>query len=168
MDMLLASEVYEYMEERVIESAIRMAWIGKVNFDGKVLETSTAHKFLFSYELGQSEDFEAKLRPDVYSFKRQVITVDRYNPHGLSYTGFFTRMKTLYNFELFVLFILISIYHMVLIMLYMMIDSMKPTGAKYMKFMMTMDPEVITMDEIQEMKDMGEMFPGMWEYLLLS
>ena len=125
-----------------------MAWIGKVNFDGKVLETSTAHKFLFSYDIGQSEDYEAKLRPDLLAFDRQIITVDRYNPHTLSYTGFFTRMKTLYNFELFILFILISIYHMVLIMLYAMIHSTKDTAAKYMMFMMTMDRSAITMEEI--------------------
>lgn len=168
MHMILDSKVYTYMEERVIEQAIRLAWFGKTNFDGKFMETSTAYRFLYHYDLGQREDFENKLRADSYSFNRKVMRADMYNPHAASFTGFFTRMMALYNFELFILFLLISIYHMILIMLYMMIDDMKPVAAKYMMFMMTMNPEIITMDEIQKMKDMGTMFPNMWSYLLLS
>lgn len=120
--MILDSKVYEYMEVRVIEQAIRLAWFGKQNFDGKFFETSTGYKFLFEYSIGQKEDFESKMRPDVYAFNRKVMSSEKYNPHAVSYTGFFTRMKVLYNFELFILFMLISIYHMILIMLYVMID----------------------------------------------
>ena len=95
------------------------------------------------------------------------MSAEKYRPHAASYTGFFTRMKALYNFELFILFLLISIYHMILIMLYILIDDMKPITAKYMIFMMTMDPAVVTTEEIQKMADMGTMFSGLWSSLLL-
>ena len=52
MHMILDSKVYTYMEERVIEQAIRLSWFGKTNFDGKFLETSTAYKFLYNYGIG--------------------------------------------------------------------------------------------------------------------
>lgn len=168
IDMLLEAEVYEFMEERIVEQAIRLSWLGKTNFDGKVMETSTAYKQLFQNDLGKKEDAEAKLRPDIFSFNRKVVPVESYKAHEWSYRGFFARMKMMYNFDLQVLFFLITVYHMILIMLFMMIDNMKPSMAKYMQFMMTQDPNAITMGEIDEMRDMGEMFPGMWKNLLLS
>ena len=47
MDRIFESGTYEFMEVRVIEAAIGLSWVGKQNFDGKFLETSTGYKLLF-------------------------------------------------------------------------------------------------------------------------
>ena len=60
-----------------------------------------------------------------------------YNPHSFTFLGVFKRMKILYNMEQLVLFVCISIYHMFLLMLYMMLTESKGTMAKFMKAMMT-------------------------------
>ena len=47
VDLIFEAGTYEFMEVRVIEAAIGLSWVGKQNFDGKLLETSTAYKLLF-------------------------------------------------------------------------------------------------------------------------
>ena len=77
-------------------------------------------------------------------------------------------MKVLYNLEQLVLFLLISVYHMFLLMLYMMLTDAKPTMQKFMMAMMTMDMSVMTMSEMTDLRDLFDMFPSVWKQLLLS
>ena len=77
-------------------------------------------------------------------------------------------MKILYNVEQIVLFLLISVYHMFLLMLYMMLTDAKPTMAKFMKAMMMMDMSVMTMTEMTDLRELFDMFPTVWKQLLLS
>ena len=46
-DLIFEAGTYEFMEVRVVEAAIGLSWVGKQNFDGKILETSTAYKLLY-------------------------------------------------------------------------------------------------------------------------
>jgi len=46
-DLIFEAATYEFMEVRVVEAAIGLSWVGKQNFDGKILETSTAYKLLY-------------------------------------------------------------------------------------------------------------------------
>lgn len=99
VDLIFEAGTYEFMEIRVIEAAIGLSWVGKQNFDGKFLETSTSYKLLFQFTIDQKQDNEAKLRVDGYSLNREVLSAESYNPHAFSFLGVFTRMKVLYNLE---------------------------------------------------------------------
>ena len=168
VDLIFEAGTYEFMEVRVIEAAIGLSWVGKQNFDGKLLETSTAYKLLFQFSIDQKQDNEAKLRVDGYSLNTKVLSAESYNPHAFSFLGIFTRMKVLYNLEQIVLFLLISIYHMFLLMLYMMLHDSKATMQKFMQAMMMGDTSVMTPSEMKELRDLFDMFPSVWKNLLLS
>ena len=45
--LLLETKVYEFLEVRVIEAAIRTFWLGKTNFSGYFMQQSTAFDMLF-------------------------------------------------------------------------------------------------------------------------
>ena len=77
-------------------------------------------------------------------------------------------MSVLYKLEQIVLFLLISVYHMFLVMLYMMLTEAKPTMKKFMQAMMTMDMSVMTMNEMTDLRDLFDMFPGVWKSILLA
>ena len=47
IDMIFESSTYEFLEVRVIEAAVGLSWVGKQNFDGKLMETSTSYKLLY-------------------------------------------------------------------------------------------------------------------------
>ena len=51
VDLIFEAGTYEFMEVRVIEAAIGLSWVGKQNFDGKLLETSTSYKLLFQFTI---------------------------------------------------------------------------------------------------------------------
>jgi len=99
VDLIFEAGTYEFMEVRVIEAAIGLSWVGKQNFDGKLLETSTSYKLLYQFGVDSKQDNEAKLRPDSYSINRELIRPESYNPHGFTFLGVFSRMKILYNLE---------------------------------------------------------------------
>ena len=168
VDLIFEAGTYEFMEVRVIEAAIGLSWVGKQNFDGKLLETSTSYKLLFQFSVDQKQDNEAKLRVDGYSLDRKVLSAESYNPHAFSFLGVFTRMKVLYNLEQIVLFLLITVYHMFLLMLYMMLHDSKATMKKFMEAMMMDNMSVMTPDEMKELRDLFDMFPSVWKNLLLS
>ena len=132
------------------------------------METSTAYKLLFQFSISQKQDNEAKLRPDGYSINREILSAESYSPHNLSFLGVFSRMSVLYKLEQIVLFLLISVYHMFLVMLYMMLTEAKPTMKKFMQAMMTMDMSVMTMNEMTDLRDLFDMFPGVWKSILLA
>ena len=77
-------------------------------------------------------------------------------------------MKVLYNLEQIMLFLLITVYHMFLLMLYMMLHDNKSTMAKFMQAMMMGNMSVMTMGEMQDLRDLFNMFPSVWKNLLLS
>ena len=77
-------------------------------------------------------------------------------------------MKVLYNLEQIVLFLLITVYHMFLLMLYMMLHDSKATMKKFMEAMMMDNMSVMTPDEMKELRDLFDMFPSVWKNLLLS
>ena len=57
---------------------------------------------------------------------------------------------------------------MFLLMLYMMLHDNKETMAKFMGAMMMGDMTVMTMSEMTDLRDLFNMFPGVWKNLLLS
>ena len=96
------------------------------------------------------------------------MSAESYNPHGITFLAVFSRMKVLYNLEQVVLFLLITVYHMFLLMLYMMLHDNKPTMAKFMQAMMMQNMSVMTMGEMSDLRDLFNMFPSVWKNLLLS
>ena len=97
--LLLDTKVYEFLQVKVIEEAIKTLWLGKVNFGGSFLRQSSAYKILFINDFSDRLDFEAMDRRRVLSCSR-VYGSSSDNSHPLSYHAVFSRMSTLYLIEI--------------------------------------------------------------------
>ena len=97
--LLLDLKVYEFLQVKVIEEAIKSLYLGKVNFGGSFFRQSSAHKTLFITNFSDKLDFEAMDRGSMLSCTRRYGTSND-NAHPLSYHAVFSRMYTLYLTEI--------------------------------------------------------------------
>ena len=107
--LLLQTKVYEFLEVRVIEAAVRSFWLGKTNFSGSFMAQSTAYEMLFNHGLSKKLDSEALSREDTLSFNRSFVPGRDGKAHALSYYGIYSRMIIVYLTELLIGIILLGL-----------------------------------------------------------
>ena len=110
LTLLLETKVYEFLEVRVIEAAVRSFWLGKTNFSGSFMAQSTAYEMLFNHGLAKKLDSEALSREDTVSFNRTFVPGRDGKAHALSYYGIYSRMIIIYQTELLIGIILLSFF----------------------------------------------------------
>lgn len=54
--LLLETKVYQFLQLRVIESAIRTLWLGKSNYGGKLMQNSISYQTLYSHSKKKKVD----------------------------------------------------------------------------------------------------------------
>lgn len=107
LQLILETKLYEFLEVRVIEAAVRSFWLGKINFSGSFMSQSTSHEVLFNHSISDLLDSEALSRADTVTFSRQFVPGRDGKPHALSHHGIYSRMVIVYSTELLVGIILL-------------------------------------------------------------
>ena len=71
---ILETEAYEFLQNNEVESAVRMMWLGKTNFDGSFMNESLSYQILVNHSVKKRLDTMEIIRSDALCFNRKIAT----------------------------------------------------------------------------------------------